>query len=384
MKTLQFITGIILMSAACIRAEAGNLSCQIDPMFGSVENKTVSLNGSISVGDDVPVGTVLYSAQANTNRPSLVSCVSDTEPTGNMYYFVEEFKYKNLPNSPAPGVYLSPGEIVYQTNLPGIGVVLQQYLNKPLPNKVDNSLYFIDNTGKSTGGVSTNVIIKLVKTGPVSPGVVNGASLPTFAKTIYPPVSNVTGVTFSGFPINADEFQFSGNLNVIASTCELKSSNIDVYLGEYLTTKFNGVGTVTNWKDATISLTGCTSFKEGYYSNDNRTIITSSNTFPTGNTDVNNKVSVTLSPVGTMFDSNNGIINLKDSSDSASGVAIQLGIENGSDVSPVKLLTPVDVGVPVAETNTLNIPIKARYIQTEDFVTPGKADGSVVFTINYH
>lgn len=372
------------MSAVCMRSEAANLNCQIDPMFGTVQNKTVSLTGNISVGNDVPAGTVIYSAQANITGTSNVTCTTDAAYTGRTYYFPEEFNYKNTPNPPAPGVYLSPGEIVYQTNLPGIGVVLQQYLNKPLPVRNDNNLYFVDDKDKSSGGTSAHVIVKLVKTGPVSPGVVNGVSLPTFSRTIYQPSSIVTGVTFRGFPIIAAEVKFSGHLNVITSTCEVKHTNIDVSLGEYPTSKFIGTGTVTSWKDATISLAGCTSFEGGYYSNDNRTIITSGNTFPTGKTDINNKVTVTLSPTDTMFDSNNGIINLKKSSDSASGVGIQLGIKNGAVVSPVKLLIPVDVGVPIAETNTLNIPLKARYIQTEDTVTSGRADGAVVFTINYY
>jgi type 1 fimbria pilin len=77
---------------------------------------------------------------------------------------------------------------------------------------------------------------------------------------------------------------------------------------------------------------------------------------------------------------------LKTGAGSATGVGVQLANGKVSDTSPTFLLFSGVQSFTMVNNNetTLTIPLVARYIQTADSVTPGKADATATFTLNYY
>jgi type 1 fimbria pilin len=77
-------------------------------------------------------------------------------------------------------------------------------------------------------------------------------------------------------------------------------------------------------------------------------------------------------------------MSLSASADSATGVGIQIASGNTSINNSFNFAQERTQALPKDGTTTLKVPLVARYIQTEDRVTPGRADGKVTFTINYY
>lgn len=83
-----------------------------------------TLNGIISVGEDTPVGTVVYRAQLWANNMGLDCRASaDESIVGTTIYLPTRVEAISTPTSVVPGVTApSTSEVVYETNVPGIGV----------------------------------------------------------------------------------------------------------------------------------------------------------------------------------------------------------------------------------------------------------------------
>lgn len=335
------------------------------------ENATLTVSGNISVGNETPNGTVIYTAAYTASKSSGIKCVSTSSAVWGAIYVPYISDYSSFPYPEVPGMIIRNSK-VYQTNVPGIGVTVAN-----LP-------------GRGTLGTSSAIIngrtmtfrVALVKTGPITTGIVDGSSFPTVKTTFYPPDS--TEHSFRGFPIVTNTLNFNGKINLVASTCTLENDNIIVPLGDYEIKEFTGVGYTTEWKNAAIRLKGCSAFNPGYYSAGNTSInITGSGKLPSGSQDVKNKVSIVIKPTTLAIDHRKGIVSLTSSKDSAKGIGIQLGM--GTDiVKPLILSSETDVALPDSSSNILVIPVKARYIQTAMKVTPGTANGAVTFIINYY
>jgi type 1 fimbria pilin len=77
-------------------------------------------------------------------------------------------------------------------------------------------------------------------------------------------------------------------------------------------------------------------------------------------------------------------MSLSASADSATGVGIQIAAGDSGNPVLFNFAQERKQALPKDGTTTLKVPLVARYIQTEDRVTPGRADGKVTFTINYY
>lgn len=343
------------------------------------------IGGSIYAGEDVPVGTVLYQVRGGREyfslsfQPVFVCYDSITnELTKNIELLEEKVVVSqpqgapfSFPESPVSGK-------IYNTNVPGIGVALVHGATG------NTSITTSSVTESASLYRSTNnwhvpvfyISAVLIKTGPVANGsVVLGSSFPVVRSHLKNP--EITGA----LPLyNAGRASFSGSLTVQSSTCQ--PVNKTVYLGAHKSKNFEGVGTTTNWADASIELKNCPVFS-GYYQRSGYQISTNGGK-PEGGTRTGNALSVSLTPAYGTLDDNLGIMKIKTTNNSAQGLGIQIA-RGTTAVSQAFSFSKNEVFFPGNSAGSnISLNFVARYYQTEDKVTPGAADGSMTYTINYH
>lgn len=303
------------------------------------------LQGSITVGRDVPVGTELYRTRARSTSNVDVRC--DVVSQFN-------YRYISLPYPKASYVHPVYGNNVYLTNVAGIGVVGWAGSNQPMPVGFNSA----------NAGVVTNVRIhdyyfSLIKIGDVSPGTVTGASFPLNQYVIG---SNNLLVHNGGAV---------GSLNIVARTCT--TPNVDVPMGDHLLNELDGIGSVTSpAADASFRLLNCPAFfgRASIYSNNGSV----SNTPLAANT-----ISFRIDPTTSVVNAANGVFALR--SGGATGIGIQL--VDGSN-APVALQTTLPSGLALQPSSTnYTVPLFARYYRTGEVTTAGAANSSVTITLTY-
>lgn len=366
---------------------ADNFTCEPYSGFPG-ETATTNISGTISVGEDMPVGSVIYQALYTSKVAGAPVCHwPDGGWTSTILNLPYTINLASIPRPVVPGVLNPKGGLVYETNVPGIGVSYLVTPSKTLP--YESNLYnsaTTDLNPEFTGqGSILKITLQLIKTAEFNSGTVDASTFSSVSTIFNDPTMLNPGNVFSGFPMQLFLLSFSGQVQVVKSTCQVVTENIVVDLGSHETTAFNGVGSTTEWKDASIKLTGCSGFTPGYFPSNNYTVkITGPGDFSAG-TPSSNRVAVTISPASTSLSDNEGIIALTSSPDSAQGIGIQIGYtNNGGTTTPLPLSIEMNFAPPAGNASTMEIPLFARYIQTENSVVPGKADGAVVYLINYY
>lgn len=71
-------------------------------------------------------------------------------------------------------------------------------------------------------------------------------------------------------------------------------------------------------------------------------------------------------------------------SGSAGGIGIQLAYSGASSLRMVQFSREINLALSAATPASFTTPFLARYIQTEPQVTPGRADATLTFNINYY
>jgi type 1 fimbria pilin len=228
----------------------------------------------------------------------------------------------------------------------------------------------------------------LVKTGPLVPGnySISAANFPTVRQGLdVSQTSHTNAAAISGLPLYYWTFSFQGNITISAQTCT--TPDVNVNLGSYdIGEHFSTTNATTPWVDASINLTNCPTFY-GFYNSTNAPLLMNYNTgASTTTTSLNNSVGVRLTPTTTVLDAANGIMAIDSMvSGAASGVGIQLGWgESAQAPTLFNFSAEQNVTLPKDGSSTIRIPLAARYIKTAANPTPGKANGKVVFTINYY
>lgn len=329
---------------------------------------------NITVGPDMPDGTIVY--RVNFNHPTTFG-FSCTTPPGESFNLPQRLDYSSLPlplsgwnGAPFPGK-------VYLTSVPGIGVAVWNDLsNQALPTVAFTTTF--TNPGNApvfNFHVRINTVLSFIKIGPVSPGVISASSLPS----VY--LEFASDPSVSNTPLRIYNLNFTGSINVVSQTCT--TPDVDVPLGIHDVSKFTGIGSTTSWVDSSIVLKDCPRFY-GYFNNTNYNNSSGAGSTTVG-TAVANVLSLKLSPQTAILDVPHGIMSLASNPRSAEGVGIQLGWGDSTgtpalfDFSKSYNYTPGD-----NMQTSFKIPLAARYIQTESSVSPGIADGKVTFTINYY
>lgn len=343
------------------------LSCQVSIAScslsgGSVFNASFNfIQTKITIGADMPNGTVISS---QSSRP-LVDLIAVKCTTAGDISIVRKF---------ANGSILTPsgfagefGGDVYKTNVPGVGFYMFS-TGKPFNN---GGVACRESKTCSRDSLSFFVGLNIVKIGDVVPGsVLRGSDLPCINMTMGQ----------SDSMVNVLNSCFTGTLAVENLTCNTPT-DVPVAMGTHEVRNFTGINSVSNWQDASIKLTQCPPFygsqASGWIYSDNTRDQVSS---------VLNSMTLTLTPTGPVLDATNGIIKLSDDS-TAAGVGIQLASGSSSGYSLVNFSDSTQANITLLNNTSqsnVTIPLMARYIQTDQNIIPGTANGKVIYTINYY
>jgi len=308
---------------------------------------------SITIGRDVPIGTVVFRQKIAVNN--FVYCTSTSGATSVRYD--RSITYSNLPALSLWGTGDLAGK-VYQTGVSGLGMLIKDN-NGTAPYNISNT-YGV-NTG--TGGLNaTNTLeLQLIKTAPtVAAGTVQGASLP-IAQYVVGVGGGMTAATFPTANVT-----ITGAVSIVARTCQ--TPNVNVAMGTHTVAEFNGIGTGTAWNDFTLALNNCPAFN-GVYGN-------------TDNSLTANSIKYRLDPTAGVDAANPNVLKLNRGTPEATGVGIQIANDLGAPLA-LQTLLPSGIVPTAVEGASYSIALKARYLQTGAAVTGGPANAAMTFTIDY-
>lgn len=253
---------------------------------------------------------------------------------------------------------------VFETGVAGIGV-------KFVGHNGNNSAQLTgpySTNANNTGRLNPGVHAVFVRTGEVGGGAIMGTSMPVIRQYISDADGDVLFNTLN----------YSGSIPIVAASC--RTPDFSYNLGTFSSGVFTGVNSTTAWVDTSIKLDSCSPFygylSGGYYS---------SSTGGSGKTMSKNILTMMLSPVTTVINPASGIIGLDITEQKAAGgIGIQLGTQSGGSFTPLNLATPLSVSPMLNDTSgVVRFKLGARYIQTKPTISPGTANASVVYTINY-
>lgn len=334
---------------------------------GTVDRTVALIGSNITVGRDVPLGTILFKQTFLTS--SVLSVVRCDVGIYN------RTRSRTLSSTPLPlsswsGLYAGK---VYESGIPGIGVYLWSE-GQAAPDSAVSP-----NCGNGTATCTQEPVLGFdllfIKTGDVSPGTIQGTLLPSLLLEWISPTNTLT----------LQRVNFIGSVNVVARTCI--TPDVNVPLGTHSVNEFSGVGTGTQWQDFQISLNNCPAF-HGTFPGSPNPVFDATGDTSTEQGRVSNALRFRLDPTDGAEDAANGIISLTPAPagflPAAKGIGIQIGTGDAVPV-PVSLATMRPSGIVTTATEGASyvIPLSARYIQTEAAMTPGPANGAVVFTIEY-
>ncbi|NIJ69962.1 fimbrial protein [Xanthomonas sp. 60] len=353
MNLLQRLASLLVMGLL-LPGAAWAQNCVYRQGQGPLVN-VANLNGSITVGPDVPVGTEIYNTTYYAGPTNEVACTK-----GDMS---RSRRYVTLPFPKS--AYVSPrfGNNVYDTNVPGIGVVVW-FSGTPFPSSVSDEF----------NGDYVNVFLpnqsydlSLIKTGPIAAGTLTGASLPTFEYRMDGVNSGV--VLWSG--------RVQGSLNIVSRTCTTQDVTVD--LGIHQLSEIPTVGSTTAWVDVPVVLSNCPAF----FGKWRRWVTTGTTQTETGRT--SNQIRYRVDPVTRVTDAGQSVMALQDDgvTATATGVGIQIGTANEDSVG---FGAARDSGLALSETNNASytIALRARYMRQAAQAAAGQANGAATITLEYN
>lgn len=325
----------------------------------------LTIGGYITVGEDLPIGSVIYSQRIQTNgsgakllcRAGVYDLVSTltSAPHGQSSYRDTTFP------------------IVFNTNVAGVGVALWQGTPDGSggsrlfsPGKLSAYLTFSNDsifnlTNQDDATVSFNVAF--IKTAAnIGSGSISSSDLPRFKASL------------DG---NGESFVYQrtaiiGNLTAIPATCNV-GSHYYLPLGEHFPDEFNGIGSTAGSAETQIVLSGCPAF----YGSTFYGVFTP------------NVISLRLTPRNGFIDAERGISKLNaEAGDAASGVGVQLSLkqENGN-YQWAKFNQNINLANYISfledRGGDYHLGVKATYVQTATPIRAGKADAQIEFMITY-
>lgn len=337
---------LMLASASAIAA------CTWDSGDNTPKQLTLAV-GTIFAPRDVPVGTTLNatSTMLQLNFGDTLRCYGTATYNTALIGPVASDVTVDVLNVP-PNALL-------QTSVPGIGLAI--YMTgfaaawRPPANNPNRFIPFNMSRSEATTNNLSEARMRyaLIKTGDIAPGT-----------------HTINQLVATGSSDMGHMFDLNFTATVTLAGCSLPpvGNQINVPMGIWERRVFNGKNSATEARSFAITLNSCIAGSK--YPNNGV------NAFFTGNFA---NIQIDGNKTSTILDAANGILSL--SSDStAQGVAIQVLQDNG---------TPMNLGQPVRLNQVVNgtttVPLKARYIQTGDGLTPqpGTANGYASFSVTY-
>lgn len=300
---------------------------------------------SITIPNSLPLGSVI-GTQVITGEINAFSCVDSGQGTiSNQTIGVRAF---------GESVITLNGRRMYKTNIEGVG-----YAIGGINTSSCNVSGWVSGSNTIRGDVNTytlctnpqgliamelkgKVMITYYKIGVVTgSGTVEGKTVGALvllnnSLLWQSPEANVTSTPF----------------NITTLGCTVDKAIIAVPMGEVPGNAFKGQGTTPG---------------ENYTQNFDLPLTCHAGT----------KVAMQID--GSVNDAANGVLNLSGTGDdNAKGVGIQVLYKD----APLPLATPLATGT-ASTAGSYSIPLKARYYQTENRMSGGKANGTATFTLTY-
>ncbi|MBN7124554.1 hypothetical protein BSU01_23050 [Erwinia billingiae] len=289
----------------------------------SSKNIIWNLPATLAVGSHLPVGSVIHS-EVLTLGPSYQEYARCTQSTDSVL------------TTPAYGYTVSQGYIVHPS-APGIGYRFTVSLGQ-VNGVVPFTQYPITPPSTTLNlGPDPKVQVEIIKLSGAGGQIVAGFPMQYW-------VRSTTGVSGSAFNI-----RFPNPTNLVTTTCQVSNPVINVPMGNVNTSIFPRVGSTSPARNFTIRL----------------------------NCDPQANVNLT---VDALADTSRapGVLSLSTLPDRARGVGIQV-LQNNAPVTfgQIKSIGRSAGGI-------YNIPMSARYYQTQGQVTSGRANGTATFTMTYN
>lgn len=390
--TFLFFIGVIFSKVSFAVDNPDNCGFTNTMGWGLSTSLPVIGNGLSTVGEDLPVGATIYSNAlfgsgigGGNSVNAIYECQNDivniesgagasTEKGKSVN--VTFFRRIDAVSLPSGAPVISGGKAIYPTNIPGIGVTFEIWALRnatSFPDTWEESFVSGGNGNLRTYAGVSKIAFTLVKTGAIDKTV----GIQQISASSFPVFQVVYGTTVPVAEENIlTTISFTGDIIFHTRTCQLATPNIDVALGEHQVSHFKAVGTVTEWKDFDITLKDCPPFY-GYGIYENYSGIMYNETEL-------NKVSLSFTSANGSVESNPLLAKIDSSPDSAQGIGIELSQRDESTSINMDGTGTFDLGnLTTVDNATYNIPLKARYVQYDETVKGGLANGAVVFTITY-
>lgn len=379
LKSLLILLGSLAAAIFSASVQAVN-TCAYRAGQGPVTVTAPLLTANISVGADVPVGTVIHRQRidsAGTGRPWM-----DCDSNGGPSFTINQ--YLSLINAPAlvpgwSGVYAGG---LYQTSVAGIGIAITNNDGQGIGTVINGSPFLkwvvtVPEGLRYGFFIGNSFVVNFVKTGPVSAGVINGATFPTVL------LNSQSAVPITGpLPDTPYRINFSGSMSVVVNTC--RTPDVLVPMGKYEVGQyFKGRGSTTPWVSIPINLRDCPPFY-GAYSNASSPPVYQTDGTTLAGTLVRNAISIALVPTYGIINATTGIIRLDNDPNVATGIGIQLAQGSDASATPLNLSQMFRYDMLSSSVTNIIVPFQARYIQTADAVTPGPANSKLTFTVGYY
>lgn len=353
----MIVTSLSLLSSQAI---ASCFFYGVNTMF-TTQIFTIPVGLTLSVPPGIQNGQTIY--QQNINLKNTTELFIKCTTTGQ---FIFHYDYLTTPLSAS-----ALNNEIYETGIPGIGIKFSTS-NADFPATENIAECANNDKCDYRYGWNAPSSFSLVKIAdPVSAGIINAGRLPT---VIY-------SLGQQGELVPIYQISLSGSINISVPTCDisLASQRMTIQMGSHFKGDFSGIGTGTDWKDASIVLINCTQF----YGNSSAggsgaTFNGTSTTYSIAP----NRAELSLAALGGIEDAANGIMKLDAHAQKATGVGIQLSTTRSTS-GKVDLSSPVIYPLPQDGSSTITIPLYARYIQTENTVKGGVANGRLEYTISY-
>ncbi|MBS3046391.1 fimbrial protein [Enterobacter mori] len=328
----KLLLAVLLMGScfpafAVLKCEAQNTSTLLT--FG----KDVA---ALKVSASTPIGAVLLSRQVDFN----VACSLNSLTDGAELAY---FKRKEL------GSLLGNGLTVYVTFNGNRGSAAAPISTG---TSITNRNGFIGLPSSQWQQLNLSVVIEVVKTGaaPITP-----ITVPT-TLNLFTIDSRVIGTPASYFIQGANSTSF------VNDTCLVNGgASFSVPMGSVTTSSStgfgSGVGSVSADKSFAIDLT-CDTALSGAFN-----------------------IMMTLNGSAVTGQATNGVLALSNDTGAASGAGIQ--VLHGASQLPVTFGTAWKIGSFPLSGTAINVPFIARYYQTASTITPGVANGTMTYTIDY-
>ncbi|EBT2496051.1 type 1 fimbrial protein [Salmonella enterica] len=302
---------------------------------GDWNNKPVIFNfpAQIIVQADAAPGSVIYEHTfdfGGTAQEKFASCGIGTVSSFTQY---------------ANG-WTADSNGIAATNVPGVGIRIyffKTYLGT-VPNPRINPLDLTGGGGLWWGYTYFNTWqIQLIKTGPISGGKLQSGGYASFGVDSATGRFLVTTLTNGG-----------GGGTIVPTGCTVTTPTVAVPLGQRKKSDFTGPGATTPWQDFSVTL----------------------------NCNKNARINVRIDATPDSLAGPQGVMRLdKEPGDmAATGIGIQIGYR--PDGSLVQFGEEKYYRTSQSGGNE-NVELRARYYQTAQNVTAGKANGTATFTLTY-